>query len=137
MAICVYLNFNGEANEAVDFYSNIFGGEVKKMTYAQMPGIENFSPSEEQKNLIMHASIDMGDGLIYISDVLPGMGPETVQGNNVGVVFHTTDYDRAKEVYEALIDGGTVLMPFEKTFWSEGFGDLVDRFGVSWYVDVD
>lgn len=137
MAIGVYLNFNGNATEALDFYQSIFGGKVYKMTFDEMPPDENFVIPDDKKDHIMHASITVGDTSINMSDILPGMGPDLVVGNNVQVMFSTDDYDQAKRIYDALIDKGQVIMPFSETFWSKGYGLLVDRFGIQWHIDVE
>ncbi len=137
MAVQLYLHFNGNANEALDFYQNIFKGEVFKMPYGEMPPDENFTLPDEMKNKIAHASITMSDSTMYLADIFPGMGPEFAVGNNVQAMFNTKDFDSAKAVYEALLDGGHAIMPFAETFWAKGYGLLVDRFGVNWHVNVE
>ncbi len=137
MSISVYLNFDGNASEAINFYKGIFGGEVFKMTYGEMPEEEDFVLPDDKKKLVAFASIDINGGSIKLSDVIEGFGPGLSIGNNVNVMYSTSDYDEAKRVYDALLDKGKEIMPFAKTFWSKGYGLLSDRFGIMWHIDVD
>ncbi len=136
MAIHGVLNFDGNAAEAIEFYQGIFKGEVFKMTYADMPEDENFKVPEEKKGLIMYASITAEDAMLHFGDVLEGMEDKPVLGNNVQLIFSTSDVEKAKTVYEGLLDGGKVLMPLEKTFFSPAYGILLDRFKITWQVYV-
>ncbi len=137
MAVSVFFEFNGNASKALEFYKSIFGGEVYKMTYGDIPADGDFELPDDKKALVAYASLDVKGTKINLSDVLPEFGgPEVVAGNNVTAMFSTDNYDEGKKIYDALLDKGNVIMPFEPTFWAKGFGELVDQFGVQWKVNV-
>ncbi len=102
MGISVFLEFNGNASEAIDFYKGIFGGEVYKMTYGDMPSQGDFELPSDQKALVAYASIDVKGTKISLSDVLPAFGgPEVTVGNNVTAMYSTDDFDEGKKIYDA------------------------------------
>ncbi len=137
MGVSVFFEFNGNAAEALDYYKGIFGGEVYKLTYADMPAEEDFVVSEEQKKLVAYATLEVNGTLISFSDIIPGFGPEMTVGNNVTALYSTDKFEEGKKIFDALSKEGNVIMPFEKTSWAEGFGELCDRFGIQWKVNVD
>jgi PhnB protein len=102
------------------------------MTYADVPEGEDSMPGADPKE-VMHASLTFGDALLMGSD-----DPTSDGGPKVGcaVCYTAPDPERAKEVFDALADGGEAQMPFGATFWSRGFGACNDRFGVPWMVDT-
>lgn len=137
MDISVFFEFNGNASEALEYYKGIFGGEVYKVTYGEMPSEGDFVLPDEQKSLIAFASINVNGSYINMSDVLPGFGPELSVGNNVTVMYSTDSYDEAQKIYDTLSDKGQVIMPFAPTSWAKGFGVLCDQFGIQWKINVD
>jgi PhnB protein len=122
---------NGQCAEAFRRYHEVFGGELQVMTNADLPAGE--APMPGGPELVMHASIALGGGFLMGSDDPTGDGgPKT----GVAVSYAAADPESARKVFDALAEGGEVTMPFEATFFSKGFGTCVDRFGVSWMVDV-
>ena len=83
---------------------------------------------------VMHASLRVGGTTVFASDGPPGYH-ETPQGFSVSLSFG--DLDEARRIFDALAEGGTVKMPFDKTFWAAGFGMLVDRFGTPWMINCE
>lgn len=128
-----YLFFNGNCREALTAYAEIFGGEIEMiMTYAEMPPGEMEVP-EDRKDWIMHGAVQFDGGLLMASDdVAAASGPMT----GVSVHMDLPTFDAGQAAFDALAEGGEVRMPYQKTFWTPGFGTLTDRFGVQWMIST-
>lgn len=132
--ITPYLNFNGNAAEALAFYSKAFDGQVLfQQTYGD-------SPMEGQdkawKDKVMHATFQAGSLSFMVSDV---MHPEqqVTAGTNTQLSLnfkHEEDIDR---VFAALSDGARITMPLQDTFWGAKFGMLTDKFNINWMFNFD
>ena len=129
MAFRPYLFFGGTCREAFTRYQEIFGGELTLMAMKDVPGED---PPADQADIIIHAAITIGDDLLMASDdpTTDEVGP--VQGMMVS--YDAADVDDANRVFDALAEGGTVTQPVQPTFFSDGFGMCVDRFGIPWMV---
>lgn len=132
MKIDPYLNFDGNCEEAIRFYEKTLGGKIQMMmTYDQAPPGDNPTPKGWEKK-IMHVSMTLGNVTLMASDAPPGhFSP--MQGLFVSLAPDSKA--QAEKIYNALADKGNVLMPFQQTFWAEGFGMVVDRFGTPWMVN--
>lgn len=132
--ITPYLNFNGNAAEALAFYSKAFDGSVAfQQTYGdnKMEG-----PSGEWKDKILHATFQAGSLSFMASDVMRP-GDEVTPGTNTQLSLnfkHEEDIDR---VFAALSDGAKITMPLQDTFWGAKFGMLVDKFEINWMFNFD
>lgn len=136
MAIDVYMNFNGNCREAVEFYAQVFGTKPPKlMTFGEAPQNPQYPLPEEAKNLIMHTRLTIEGSNVMFSDVFPGM-PFT-EGNNINLAFVSKDIDQMKTVFSKLQDGGAVKMELQETFFSKCYGSLKDKFGIEWQVSYD
>lgn len=136
MAVDVYLNFNGNCREAVEFYAQVFGTDKPKiMTFGELPKDPNFTLPEEAKNLVMHTRLNISGSNVMFSDVFPGM-PYTV-GNNVNLAFVSKNLDEVKNCFAQLSEGGKVTMELQETFWSKCYGQLTDKFGIIWLFNYD
>lgn len=133
MTVTPYLFFTNTTREAMTRYQEVLGGELEIMgADAAPPGEE--PPFEMPEGFVMHAALTFGDGdLIMASDDPTGDGAGVK-----GAALHLSFDDEAevRRTFEALAEGGTIEMPLEATFWSPLFGSCVDRFGVSWMVDL-
>jgi len=131
MKLNPYLNFAGNADEAVDFYKNALDGEVVMLTrFGESP----IPSDEDEKNKIMHARIVFGgDNIIMISDTLKG-SPFSTQGN-IQLSIGLDDEAKTNEIFNKLSEGGKVVMPIAKQFWGDIFGMLQDKFGVNWMLN--
>ena len=131
-----YLTLNGTTKEAVAFYAAILGGTVEfSQTYGESPAKDEI-PSEYYERII-HTSLRLPDGgLLMASDAGP-WAPFTGPMRSCSLSLQFSDLPKARKVFDALGEGGTVTMPFNKTFWAAGFGMLIDRFGVSWMVNCE
>ncbi len=137
MRIHAYLNFDGQAEEAFGFYADVLGGTLTEIhRFGSMPQDGGFELTPEQQNLVMHVGIELPHGQILMaSDVIEGMGPPHVEGNNISLSVHPTSRAEADRVFHALAEGGAVTMPLADQFWGDYFGSLTDRFGVNWMVN--
>ena len=140
MQFIPYLNFNGNCAEAMAFYAKVFGGKQGPvMTFGSMPPMPAMPPiPDSAKNAVMHTFVQVGDQEIMASDVMPeacgGAKYQPPQGMQLSVRVDTVE--EGERIFQALSDGGTITMPFAKTFWSPGFGMVTDRFGTPWMVNV-
>jgi PhnB protein len=137
MKIHSYLNFENTTEKAFRFYEKVLGGKLTEVyRFGAMPSEGGFELTPEQKNLVMHVGLQLPDGqMIMGSDMLPGMGPKRVEGNNFSISVHPDSRQEADRIFNALADGGTITMPIADQFWGDYFGSLTDRFGVNWMVN--
>lgn len=136
MKIVTSLSFRGECREAFEFYARVLGGEITAaMPYGDAPPGMPVGP--QYKDWLMHCWLQVGDQAIMGSDSPPEFAPPIDQlKNGFDVTLHTEDAAEARRWFDALSEGGKAVMPFGETFWSPGFGALVDKFGVPWMVNV-
>jgi PhnB protein len=128
-----YLNFNGNAEEAFNFYKSVFGGEFA--TLMRMKDAAGMPVAEGQEEKIMHIALPLGNGQVLMaSDANPATFKE---GNNYYISLHTESEEEGKKLFDALSAGGKVNHPFEKQFWGSWHGNFVDKFGVRWMVNYD
>ena len=137
MKIHTYLNFENTTEEALRFYAKVLGGKLTEVyRFGAMPQEGGFELTPEQKNLVMHVGLQLADGqMIMASDMLPGMGPKRVEGNNFSISVHPDSRQEADRIFSALSEGGSITMPIADQFWGDYFGSLTDRFGVNWMVN--
>jgi PhnB protein len=134
MSLHPYLFFTDTTREAMTRYQEIFGGELDVMGAADLPEGEEM-PFEAPDGYVVHAALTFGDGdLLMASDDPTGDG-SGVKGAAINVTLKDTD--EARRVFDCLAEDGSVQMALGPTFWSPLFGSCVDRFGVSWMVNVD
>lgn len=131
-----YLTFNGNCEEAFNFYKSVFGGEFPYIgRFKDMPGEEI---PEAAKELIMHVSLPISEGNVLMgSDSSEAFGQHHQPGNNISISINALSEDEAKRLFEGLSAGGKITMPMEKTFWGALFGMFTDKFGINWMVNYD
>jgi PhnB protein len=133
MQITPYLSFDGQCAAAFKFYERVLDGKVTfQMTWGEMPGADKF-PAETHK-LIMHSTLSVGDEVLMGADSPPG-SYQKPSGMNVSL--HLKDTAEGERIFKALAENGTMIMPFEKTFWSPGFGMCIDQFGIPWMINCE
>jgi PhnB protein len=137
MKIHPYINFDNKAEEAFRFYEKALGGKLTEIhRFGSMPQQEGFELTPEQKALVLHVGLELPDGqMIMASDMIAGMGPARVEGNNISISLHPGSKQEADRVFNALSQGGTITMPIADQFWGDYFGSLTDRFGINWMVN--
>jgi PhnB protein len=127
-----YVNFRGNARQAMEFYQSVLGGELRLQTYRDFGA----SQSPDEDNQVMHAQLDAGGGVMLMAADLP-QRMEYQPGNNFSLSLSGDDEAQLRGCYDKLADGGTVTMPLAKAQWGDTFGMCVDRFGVSWLVNIN
>jgi PhnB protein len=129
-----YLNFNGNAEEAFNFYKSVFGGEFSSFQrFSDMPA--EVPLMEEEGRLIMHVSLPIGHGCELMGSDRPAeYGPGTA-GDLYYISIQAESKEEANRLFYGLAAGGQITMPLEDTFWSAYYGMLQDRFGVQWMVN--
>ena len=130
-----YLNFNGNTEEAFEFYRSVFGGEFTSvMRLKDFP--ETSDVPEDVKDKIMHISLPVGEGTVLMAtDAIASMGQKLVEGNNHYIIIDVDTQEEADRLFKLLSEGGTVEMPMEKTFWGAYFGSFKDRYGINWMIN--
>jgi PhnB protein len=127
-----YLFFDGNCQEAFEFYQKLFGGKIELMLPHEGSPAASQVPPEWQKK-ILHARMSIGNAVLLASDAPPGRFHRP-QGFSVNVTVN--DVARAEQIFGALAENATaVTMPIAETFWARRFGMLTDRFGIPWMIN--
>lgn len=135
-----YLTFNGNCEEAFNFYKSVFGGEFPYVgRYGEMPPQEGIPPmTAEQKNKIMHISLPISkETTLMGSDTGGDWASNFKEGTNFSISINTDQIKEADRLFTALSEEGKVTMPMNKTFWGSYFGMLTDKFGINWMISGD
>lgn len=128
-----YINFNGNAREAVEFYKSIFGGEVFMDTFGSYAG--KMPVDDADKNKIMHAYLKGDNGIeLMMSDAPSGM--QVQAGGQISLTLNGDNETALREYWDKLSQGGTVDLPLEKAPWGDTFGMLTDKYGIQWMIDI-
>jgi PhnB protein len=132
-----YLNFQGNTEEAFNFYKSVFGGEfIAVMRLKDTPEADKVPAHEQDK--IMHMALPIGKGNILMgTDMLESMGQTLQAGNNLSLSVNVDSEGEADKLFHGLAAGGQVTMPLEKTFWGDYFGMLTDQFGIQWMISYE
>jgi PhnB protein len=132
----IYLNFNGNCEEAFNFYKSVFGGEFPYIgRYKDMPPSEGKTLSAEEGDKIMHVALPISkETMLMGSDTGGEWASSFSQGNNFSISINTDSKEEADRLFNGLSAGGKVTMPMENTFWGDYFGMFTDKFGINWMV---
>lgn len=131
MPIDVYINFNGNCREAVEYYAEVFETDKPQiMTFGETPPNPEYPLPDEAKELVMHTRLNINGSNVRFSDVFPGM--PFVEGNNISLALVTNNMDDIKSYFNKLKEGGKVRMELQETFFSKCYGSLKDKFGIEW-----
>jgi PhnB protein len=126
-----YLNFRGQAREALEFYASVFGGDVVVSTFGEFGD----PPPGSEGSDVMHGQLETPMGFtLMCSDVPSSM--ELTLGTNITVSLSGDDADALRGYWERLSAEGTVQFPLERQMWGDEFGQCTDRFGVPWLVNI-
>jgi PhnB protein len=132
-----YLSFRSEAKDALAFYQSVLGGELDVSTFGGTP-MEGMPTPEEDKDLVMHGQLDAPGGLTIMASDSPSfmeyVAPSA--GVTVALTGGPEDHEYIRNAYEKLSDGATPGQPFELAPWGDYYGELTDKFGISWMFDV-
>lgn len=130
-----YLNFDGTAEEAMNFYCDLFGGEdLGIMTFGDVPDMlpANLKTDPGARARVVNASFTHAGGRLMASDYLPGW--EAKPQASVAIGHFAASRAEAERIFTGLAEGGEVAMPFGDVLWADGFGMVTDRFGTSWMI---
>ncbi len=137
MELSTYLHFTDNCREAFEFYRSIFGGEFNFLvTFADGPADMPPVPDEE-KNRIMHISLEIGDSVLMGSDSTSAFGPPPNVGNNYSISVATESKEETDRIFGGLSEGGSVAMEPQDMFWGAYFGMCTDRFGIQWMLSYE
>jgi PhnB protein len=138
--ISPYINFDGNCQEAFNFYKGIFGGQFGYVgRFKEMPSDPNQPPMpSDMGERIMHISLPISkETTLMGSDTAPGFGPPHQAGNNFAVSVTAASKSEADRIFNALGNGGQITMPIADTFWGSYFGMCTDKFGINWMMSFD
>src|SRR5215207_10857495 len=130
-----YLNFRGEAREALEFYHSVFGGELTVSSFAEL-GMEGVP--EAERDQIMHGQLETTAGFTLMAADAPSH-MEFARGTNqfsISLSGGSDDDGQLRDYWQKLSEGGTITEPLATAPWGDSFGMLTDRFGVSWLVNI-
>jgi PhnB protein len=127
------LFFKGNAEEALEHYRAALGGEVDIIRFEGTPAADAARPEWNHK--VLYGSLRSPVGVVACMDAPPGRGGDA--GDNFSIAIQTDTVAQTDTIFSKLSAGGTIMMPLEKTFWSQKFGMFTDKFGVKWMVSVN
>lgn len=128
--ISPYINFQGRAREAMEFYQKVLGGDLDLQTMDAQGGVRPAAPGDN----IMYSRLEAGDVVIIGVDGRPEFPAQV--GDNVAVALGGTDTDRLTQIFAELAEGGVTKMPLRHQPWGGSIGWLTDRFGINWVVSI-
>ena len=127
----IHLSFDGRCQEAFEFYKDLLGASITLMlSYGDSPLSEN--TPEEWRNKIIHANLTLDNSEISGTDVQPH---QYQKPQGFSMLLEVNNQAETERVFEALAEGGSIEFPLQKTFWSEAYGRLTDRYGIPWEIN--
>lgn len=126
-----YIAFKGNCRDAIEFYKTALGASVLfSQTFGESP-MSSMGPADA----IMHSSVRIGDSTLMMCD---DPRPEAASGDgNISLAIGLDDPERAAVLFRNLADGGSIVMPIQKTYWAEAFGMVTDKFGIKWMINCE
>ncbi len=135
MFLNVYLNLNGNANEAIDFYVKSLGlDKPNVLRFSDLPKSPDYAIPEEMLNKVVHCNIEIGNTTIVISDNTPA--GEYLEGTNLQLLLQFEDFNSLKKTYDKLAIYSDVLIPLTWNEHTRGFTLFRDQFGVTWQMNL-
>jgi PhnB protein len=137
MKINTYLTFDGNGQQAMEFYKQCLGADMFVMKFGDAPGSLPPNCPDSAKDRLMHAALskDGGRPFLMASDSMPGMPFQ--QGNNFSVIVDCQTTDEINSLFANFSEGATIMMPLQETFWSPRYGMLKDKFGIHWMFNLE
>lgn len=132
-----YINFNGNAEEAFDFYKSVFGGEFTSVVRFKDLAGPDFLVPESEADKLMRIVLPIGPNVLISSDVPAAMGPVNENENRSKIAVSTETREEAERIFAGLSVGGTVEMPMDESPWGTYFAMFRDKFGIEWTVEFD
>jgi len=131
-----YLNFNGNCEEAFNFYRSVFGGEFLSLQRFKEVPSEGQLPADEGE-WIMHVALPIGHGTILMGSDRPSNMGKATPGDSFYISIQTDNDEETDRLFNGLSAGGKVTMPLERVFWGARFGMFVDKFGIQWMINQE
>ncbi|MCK6641605.1 MAG: VOC family protein [Bacteroidia bacterium] len=132
-----HFNFNGNAEEAFNFYKSVFGGTFTKLIRFKELSSEEFPVPQHEENKIMHIALPIGKSVLMGNDVPEMMGRTNENENRSKIVVNTESKAEADTIFNGLSAGGQIEMPISDSPWGTYFGMFRDKYGIEWMVEFD
>jgi PhnB protein len=132
-----HINFNGNAEEAFDFYKSVFGGEFAKIMRLKDLSSPEFPIAPNDANKILHIALPIGKNVLMGNDVPEILGPVNENENRSKISISAESKEEADKLFNGLSEGGTIEMPIGESPWGSYFGMFRDKYGIEWMVDFD
>ena len=132
-----HINFNGNAEEAFNFYKSVFGGEFAKIMRFKDMASPEFEVSESEANKIMHIALPIGNNILMANDVPDFLGKTNENENRSKIAISAESKEEAENLFNGLSVGGQVEMPLTDSPWGSYFGMFRDKYGIEWMIDFD
>jgi PhnB protein len=132
-----HINFNGNAEEAFNFYKSVFGGEFAKIIRFKELSSPEFPVAENEANKIMHISLPVGKNLLMANDVPESMGRTNENENRSKISISAESKEEADKLFNGLSEAGEIEMPIADSPWGSYFGMFRDKYGIEWMVEFD
>lgn len=132
-----HINFNGNAQEAFDFYQSVFGGSFTKIVRFKELSSPEFTISEKDAEKIMHIALPIGQNTLMGNDVPDFMGQVNENENRSKISISAESRAEADRLFTGLSEGGSIEVPMNDSPWGSYFGMFRDKFGIEWMVDFD
>lgn len=135
--VSTYLNFQGQAEEALNCYAKVFGTQVTALTrYSEMPAAGLGELPAGEAALVLHAELPIAGGhVLMATDMLRSLGQETRIGNNTTLCLDVDSEEEADRLYGALSEGGSEGSPMADMPWGAYWGVTLDRYGIRWMIN--
>lgn len=132
-----HINFNGNAEEAFNFYKSVFGGEFAKIIRLKDISSPESPVAENDANKIMHIALPIGKNILMANDVPESMGRVNENENRSKISISAESREEADKLFNGLSVGGNIEVPISDSPWGSYFGMFRDKFGIEWMVDFD
>ncbi len=132
-----HINFNGNAEEAFNFYKSVFGGEFGRIIRFKELSSPEFTIPENEENKIMHIELTIGKNLLMANDVPEIMGKTNENENRSKISVRVESKEEADKIYNGLSAEGEIEVPLSESPWGSYFGMFRDKYGIEWMVDYD
>ena len=132
-----HINFNGNAEEAFNFYKSVFGGEFSRVVRFKDMSIPGFNIEEDEANKIMHIALPIGKSILMANDGPVQLGRVNERENRSKIVVNADSREEADRIFTGLSAGGDVEMPMDESPWGSYFGMFRDKFGIEWMIEYN
>jgi len=132
-----HINFNGNAEEAFNFYKSVFGGAFAKIIRFKDISSPEFPIPENEANKIMHIALPIGNSMLMANDVPEFLGRVSENENRSKIFVSAQSREEADKLFNGLTEGGKIEMPIGDSPWGSYFGMFRDKFGIEWMVEFE